>query len=137
MYPIARFFAPGRSQIRRTFHQMTVVWKHMKHPNIVPLLGVIFDPLQLISDRMPGGDLTEYIASHPDADRISLVSDLSASLYETLTPSPAVWCRRWSHAPAFVRHNSRRTQRSTRLFSILFSHLIDSQTVECPCGRGR
>ena len=47
----------------------------MAYPNIVPLLGVTLDPPQLISYRMPGGDLTEYIASHPDTDRISLVSD--------------------------------------------------------------
>ena len=69
---------------------MTVVWKHMAHPNIVPLLGVTLDPPQLISDWLPGGYLTEYVASHPDTDRISLVSGLSVSLYETLTPSSAV-----------------------------------------------
>ena len=59
----------------QTFHQVTVVWKHLKHPNIVPLLGATIDPPQLISDRMPGGTLTEYVASHPDTDRTSLVSD--------------------------------------------------------------
>jgi serine/threonine protein kinase len=30
-------------------------------------------PPQLISDWMPGGDLTEYIKKHPDAGRIGLV----------------------------------------------------------------
>ena len=135
MYPIARFSAPERSQIARTFHQMAVVWKHMKHLNIVPFLGVTLDPLQLISDRMPGGDLTEYITSHPGVDRISLVSDLSASLYEMLTPSSAVRCRTGSHTSALAQHNSRRPQRSTRLFLISFDHLIDTQAVEYPCGR--
>lgn len=47
--------------------------KYLKHPNIVPLLGVTIDPLELIFDWMPGGDLPEYIANHPDADRLSLV----------------------------------------------------------------
>jgi len=51
-----------------------VVWKHLAHPNIVPLLGVTIDPLQLISDRMPGGNLTEYIANNPEADRLRLVN---------------------------------------------------------------
>ena len=51
-----------------------MAWKHLTHPNIVPLLGATVDPPQLISDRMTGGDLTEYIVSHPDTDRISLVS---------------------------------------------------------------
>ena len=113
MYPVAHFFVPRRSKIPQTFHQVTVVWKHMAHPNIVPLLGVTLDPPQLISDRMPGGDLTEYIASHPGADRIGLVSDFSASLYKTLTSSSDVWCRRGSQIPAFAQHDSRRTQRST------------------------
>ena len=87
---MAHFSAPGRSWILQAFHQVTVVWKHLVHPNIVPLLGATIDPPQLISDRMPGGDLIEYIASHLDANRRSLVSDLSASLYETLIPSSAV-----------------------------------------------
>ena len=108
MYPIARFSTPGRSYDLQVFHQLTVVWKYTAHPNIVPLLGVTLDPLQLISDRMPGGDLTEYITNHPDVDRISLVSDLSASLYEMLIPSSAVWCRTGSQTPALAQHNSRR-----------------------------
>ena len=91
------------SQTPQTFHQVAVVWKHLTHPNIVPLLGVTIDPPQLISDRMPGGDLAEYIANHLDTDRMSLVNDdFSASLYETLTPSSVVWCRGRSQPPAFT-----------------------------------
>ena len=137
MYPTAYFSTSRCSQIPQTFHQVTVVWKHLTHPNIAPLLGVILDPPQLISDRMPGGDLTEYIINHPDTDRISLVSDPPASLYEMLTLSSAVWCRRRSQTPAFARHNSRRTQRSTRLFFLSFNHLIDTQAVQYRCGRKR
>ena len=62
-----------------------MVWKHLEHPNIAPLLGVTVDPLQLISDWMPGGDLTEYIVNNPEAERLSLVGVLSPSLHETLT----------------------------------------------------
>ena len=137
MYPVTRFSAPRRSQIPQTFHQVAVVWKHSTHPNIVPLLGVTLDPPQLISDQMPGGDLTEYIASHPNTDRISLVSDFSASLYEMLTPSSAVWCRRGSQTPALAQHSSRRAQRSMQLFLISFNHLIDTHAVQYPCGRKR
>ena len=49
------------------------MWKHSKHKNIVPLLGITPTPLQLISDWMPSGDLTEYIRNNPDADRLDLV----------------------------------------------------------------
>ena len=96
------FSAPGRSRILQTFRQVAVVWKHLTHPNIVPFLGVTIDPPQLIADWMPGGNLTEYIASHPDTDRISLVSDLSALLYETLTSSSVVWRYRGSQPLAFT-----------------------------------
>ena len=65
-------------------------WKHLEHPNIVPLLGVTIDPPQLISDWMSGGNLMEYITNNPEADKLGLVGTLSASLYEALTPSPAI-----------------------------------------------
>ena len=49
------------------------MWKHLKHPNIVPLLGVTTAPFQLISDWMPGGDLFVNV-QNPNADRLGLVS---------------------------------------------------------------
>jgi hypothetical protein len=54
----------------QTFNQVAVTWKCLEHLNIVPFLGVTTDPLELISDQMPGGDLPGYIANHPDANRI-------------------------------------------------------------------
>ena len=70
----------------QNFHQMAVTWKHLKHPNIVPLLGVTTNPLQHISDWMPGGDLTGYISSHPDADRLYLVGARPAVHFTTRLP---------------------------------------------------
>ena len=58
--------------------------KHLTHPNIVPLVGVTIDPFQFISDWMPGGDLVNYIANNPDADRRGLVSVPSPVLYNDL-----------------------------------------------------
>jgi len=49
------------------------VWKHLNHPNIVPFQGITTIPLQLVSDWMPGGDLTEYTNRTPDVDRLRLV----------------------------------------------------------------
>ena len=63
----------GSSWIRQIFHHVAVTSKRLTHPNIVPLLGATLEPLELISDWMPGGDLPEYIESHHDADRVSLV----------------------------------------------------------------
>ena len=69
------------------FYQEAAVWKRLKHKNIVPLLGITSNPLQLVSDWMPGGDLTEYIRKHPDTDRLGLVGVISVVLGFTLTPA--------------------------------------------------
>ena len=63
------------------------MWKRLKHQNIVPLLGITQTPLQLISEWIPGGDLTEYIKKHPDAGRLDLVSVLLVVFDPALTPS--------------------------------------------------
>ena len=126
MYPITHSSVPARSRVPQTFHQVTVVWKHLTQPNIVPLLGATIDPPQLISDRMPSGDLTEYTANYPDTNRMSLVSAPPASLYGTLTPWSVVWCRRRSQTPAFTRHDSRRPPRSMRSLLASFNHLVDT-----------
>jgi serine/threonine protein kinase len=63
------------------------MWKCLKHKNIVPLLGITPDPLQLISEWIPGGDLTEYIKKHPDADRLGLVGVSPAAFDPAFTPA--------------------------------------------------
>ena len=49
------------------------MWKYLKHPNILPLLGATISPPQLISVFMPAGDMSKYIEENPNADRIGLV----------------------------------------------------------------
>ena len=66
---------------------MVVAWKNLSHPNVVPLLGVTTDPIQLISGWMPDVNLTGYITSHPDADRLNLVGVVSTVLCDMLIPS--------------------------------------------------
>jgi len=63
----------------QNFYEEAVTWKYLKHANIVPLLGITITPssFQLISDWIPGGNLTEYIKNHPGADRLGLVGALS------------------------------------------------------------
>ena len=63
-----------RQQNPQTFCREAVMWKHLKHQNIVPLKGVTIDPFQLVSDWVSGGDLPDYIRTNPDADRPRLVS---------------------------------------------------------------
>ena len=51
-----------------------VIWKRLRHLNIVPFIGVTTNPLQVVSEWMPNGTLTEFIEKNPGANRIGLVS---------------------------------------------------------------
>ena len=50
------------------------MWKKLRHPNVVPFVGVTQNPLQFVSEWMPNGTLTEYVSENPGANRIGLVS---------------------------------------------------------------
>ena len=60
----------------------------MDHPNIVPLKGVTLNPLQLVWEWMPGGELREYIKKNPDANFISLVGPFLPTFPPRLTLAP-------------------------------------------------
>jgi hypothetical protein len=66
------------------------MWKHLTHPNVLPLLGVIIDDFQLISNWMPGGNLFDYIKKHSDADRLGLVCISLAMAIPSLLPLSVV-----------------------------------------------
>ncbi|KAF9643876.1 kinase-like protein [Thelephora ganbajun] len=74
------YVADGPQKVTKIFCKEAVMWKRLKHPNIVPLLGVTITPLQLISTWMPGGNLPEYIKTHPNADRLEFLSDVAKGL---------------------------------------------------------
>ena len=54
------------------YHE-AVVWKHMRHPNIVPFHGTTLNPPQLVSDWMEYGNLTEFLRERTSANRLGLV----------------------------------------------------------------
>lgn len=56
------------------------IWKHLKHPNISPLLGITAIPPQFVSDWATAGDLRDYLKENPTADRIALLSDVTKGL---------------------------------------------------------
>jgi len=69
------FFPFPLSALKRApkSYQEAIMWKHARHPNIVPFLGITNTPFQLVSNWMPGGNLVGYIKENPGADRLDLV----------------------------------------------------------------
>jgi hypothetical protein len=69
------YFCLTRSPLSniQDFCQEVVVWRRLSHQNIVPLLGVTVAPFQSVSDWASGGELPDYIGSHPHVDRLGLV----------------------------------------------------------------
>ncbi|PCH33225.1 hypothetical protein WOLCODRAFT_159920 [Wolfiporia cocos MD-104 SS10] len=55
----------------------TLIWKQLRHPNILPFLGVIVDDdhtiCYIVSPWMSKGNLTKYLAQRPNADRLALI----------------------------------------------------------------
>ena len=55
-----------------------MAWKHLQHPNILPLLGATIseNKLSLISEWMDQGNIMEYLTrmKHLEVNRIELVS---------------------------------------------------------------
>ena len=51
------------------------MWKSLRHPNLLPLLGVTMagTKLVMVSDWMIYGTINEFLKSHPNADRLELV----------------------------------------------------------------
>jgi hypothetical protein len=57
-----------------------ILWKDLKHPNILPLLGLVelSNPRRpgwfgLVAPWIAGGDILEYAKLHPDVNRVDLV----------------------------------------------------------------
>jgi serine/threonine protein kinase len=65
---------------RQAFYREVIVWKSLKHPNIVPFLGVptkVPPPFEIVCEWMENSRITEYVRENPNVDRIGLVSGFS------------------------------------------------------------
>jgi hypothetical protein len=52
-----------------------VGWKTLRHPNVLPLLGVTMAETRFVtvSEWMVNGTIMEFVREHASADRLSLV----------------------------------------------------------------
>ena len=67
-------FTDERLWVPQPFIKEVIVWKRLRHPNVVSFIGVTTEPLQIVSEWMPNGTLPKYVVKNPGADRIGLVS---------------------------------------------------------------
>ena len=51
------------------------MWKALRHPNVLPLIGVTMSETQfaMVSDWMGNGNINDYVKAHPKANRLKLV----------------------------------------------------------------
>ena len=105
---------------QKLFCKEAVMWKSLKHPNILPLLGATISPSQLISVLMPAGDLSKYLPKNPDTNRIGLVGvDLVVlSVIAFSHQQLAFRDRRGPPLPALPKCDPRRSQGRKLLFRI-------------------
>ena len=52
-----------------------VTWKALRHPNILPLIGVTMSEAHFatVSEWMDSGNINEFVKANPDEDRLRLV----------------------------------------------------------------
>jgi hypothetical protein len=63
------------------------MWKALRHPNVLPLLGVMMTDTQfvMVSEWMSNSNITVFVKAHPDTDRLGLVGiPFEALLSESL-----------------------------------------------------
>ena len=70
-----------RSALAQQLCREIIGWKHLSHPNILPLLGVSVPAnarsFHILTEWMPNGNVTQYTKSNPKANRLQLVRSLA------------------------------------------------------------
>jgi len=69
-----------------------VAWKHLRHPNILPLIGVTVSNRRfaMVSAWMENGNINEFVGKDRHVNRIELVRDV-LDLNKNLVDSPSSW----------------------------------------------
>jgi hypothetical protein len=102
------------ANLEQTFLAEAVVWKCLRHPNIVPFVGVLCLPseISLVSAWMIGGALPMFLREHGDVDRKGLVRPLMMrrDISFRMTTSADPRHHGWPELLAFVGHCARRSE---------------------------
>ena len=62
------------------------MWKHLRHPNVMPLMGATMTDgrFEMVSKWMVNGNINEFVKIHPDADRLELVGSLFKDMLSSI-----------------------------------------------------
>ncbi|KAG8922677.1 hypothetical protein FRC02_011691 [Tulasnella sp. 418] len=74
---------PDDQRFMMRFKREVLLWRRLKHRNIVPLLGYATHPSgwpAMVSPWYPNGNVVEYLAQQRDPNRTSLASDVARAL---------------------------------------------------------
>jgi serine/threonine protein kinase len=65
-----RTSTPHAKRVSKSFRNEVVTWKCLRHPNVVPFLGISDRfPVCLVSEWMPGGTISAFLVEHPEENR--------------------------------------------------------------------
>ncbi|KAF9784386.1 kinase-like domain-containing protein [Thelephora terrestris] len=69
-------------KITRRFCKEAVAWKSLRHPNVLPLLGVMMRDrcFVMVSEWMNNGNIKEFIRDNRDVNRFELLKDVTVGL---------------------------------------------------------
>ncbi|KZT30906.1 kinase-like protein [Neolentinus lepideus HHB14362 ss-1] len=78
------FMIEDRGKFLRDFRREALQWRQLRHKNIYPFLGLwdkmSGDRMCLISPWSSYGDLTKFLVTHPNHDRLQLTRDVAEGL---------------------------------------------------------
>ncbi|KDQ56518.1 hypothetical protein JAAARDRAFT_132211 [Jaapia argillacea MUCL 33604] len=76
------FYGKPLYQLKRDFCSEAIIWKRLKHDNVLPFLGIstTLFPLCMISPWMFHGSVVEYLEENPSADKPKLLKEIATGI---------------------------------------------------------
>ncbi|KAL0571100.1 hypothetical protein V5O48_010856 [Marasmius crinis-equi] len=85
---------PKREKIVSDFCQETLIWTQLRHPNLLPLLGVNTNLFPtgfcLVSPWMVNGDVISFLEKNPGYDKFQVVYEIACGLKYLHSLSPSI-----------------------------------------------
>ncbi|EJD42748.1 kinase-like protein [Auricularia subglabra TFB-10046 SS5] len=81
-----------RSKFGDAFYGEVIIWQQMRHPNVLPLLGIHqkYALPALVVPWLDGGHCADYLRDHPAAHRLNIAKQIAAGLNYMHTRTPSI-----------------------------------------------